>query len=147
MSNQRSQQTKTCHHVHLRVALRWLWTNSVRHLMMRTRCFSRHPFRSLTHMQQLCSPNTRIFLSFCYKAHSHQIAMMSISYVDEPTPAIFRYAKKTPVRVCATTFFSHMLMGQCDTTARMYDISKNVPLEIIYLPMTCSCKTRGTSGA
>ena len=109
MSNQRSQQTKTYHHVHLRVALRWLWTNSVRHLMMRTRCFSRHPFRSLTHMQQLCSPNTRIFLSFCYKAHSHQIAMMSISYVDEPTPAIFRYAKKTPVRVCATTFFSHVI--------------------------------------
>ena len=55
--------------------------------------------------------------------------MMSISYLDEPMPAILRYAKKTPVRVCATTFFSHMLMGQCDTTARMYDISKNVPLE------------------
>ena len=57
------------------------------------------------------------------------------------------YAKKTPVRVCATTFFSHMLMGQCDTTARMYDISKNVPLKRIYLPMTRSCRTRGTSGA
>ena len=44
---------------------------------------------------------------------------MSISYLDEPTPAIFRDAKKTPVCVCATTFFSHMLMGQCDTTARV----------------------------
>ena len=62
-------------------------------------------------------------------ADSHEIAMMSISYLDEPTPAIFRDAKKTPVRVCATTFFSHMLMGQCDTTARLYDISKNVPLK------------------
>ena len=55
--------------------------------------------------------------------------MMSISYLDEPTPGIFRDAKKTPVRVCATTFFSHMLMGQCDTTARLYDMSKNVPLK------------------
>ncbi len=55
--------------------------------------------------------------------------MMSVSYLDEPRPEIFRYAKKTPVRVCATTFFSHMLMGQCDTTARMYDISNNVPLK------------------
>ena len=63
-------------------------------------------------------------LVLLYKAHSHEIAMMSISYLDEPTPAIFRDAKKTPVRVCATTFFSHMLMGQCDTTARLYDISK-----------------------
>ena len=71
--------------------------------------------------------------------------MMSVSYLDEPRPEIFRYAKKTPVRVCATTLFSHMLMGQCGTTARMYDISKNVPLERIYLPMTCSCRTRGTS--
>ena len=124
-----SQQTKTYHHVHLRVALRWLWSNSVRHLMMRTCWLSRHPFRLLTRMQQLWSPNTRIFLSFCYKAHSHQIAMMSISYLDEPTPAIFRDAKKTPVRVCATTFFSHKLMGQCDTSARLYDISKNVPLK------------------
>ena len=102
-------------------------------------------FRLLTHMQQLWSPNTRIFVSFCYKAHSHEIAMMSISYLDEPTPAIFRDAQKTPVRICATTFFSHMLMGQCDTTARMYDISKNVPLKRIYLPMTRSCRTRGTS--
>ena len=68
-------------------------------------------------------------LVLLYKAHSHEIAMMSISYLDEPTPAIFRDAKKTPVRVCATTFFSHMLMGQCDTTARLYDISKNVPLK------------------
>ena len=73
MSNQRSQQIKTYHHVHLLVALRWLWSNSVTHLMMRTCCLSRHPFRSLTHMQQLWSPNTRIFLSFCYKAHSHHV--------------------------------------------------------------------------
>ena len=82
-----------------------------------------------------------------YKAHSHQIAMMSISYLDEPTPAIFRDAKKTPVHVCATTFFSNMLMGQCDTTARLYDIIKNVPLKRIYLLVTRSCRTRGTSGA
>ena len=34
MSNQRSQQIKTYHHVHLRVALRWLWSNSVWHLML-----------------------------------------------------------------------------------------------------------------
>ena len=46
ISNQRSQQTKTDHHVHLRVAWRWLWRNSVRHLMMRTCCFSRHPYNS-----------------------------------------------------------------------------------------------------
>ena len=57
--------------------------------------------------------------------------MMSISYLDEPTPAIFRDAKKTPVRVCATTFFLHMLLGQCDTTACLYDISENVPLKRI----------------
>ena len=88
-----------------------------------------------------------VFLSFCYKAHSHQTAMMSIPYLHEPTPAIFRYANKTPVRVCATTFFSHMLIGQCDTTARLYNINKNVPLKRIYLPMTRSCRTRGTSGA
>ena len=148
MSNQRSQQIKTYHHVHLRVALRWLWSNSVWHLMMRTCCLSRHPFRSLTHMHSYDRRiHARIFLPFCYQAHSHQIAMMSISYLDEPTPAIFRDAKKTPVRGCATTFFSHMLMGQCDTTARLYDISKNVPLKRIYLLMTRSCRTRGTSGA
>ena len=68
-------------------------------------------------------------MSFCYKAHSHQIAMMSIWYLDETTPAIFRDAKKKPVRICATTFFLPMLMGQCDTTASLYDISKNVPLK------------------
>ena len=68
-------------------------------------------------------------LVLLYKAHSHEIAMMSISYLDEPTPAIFRDAKKSPVCACATAFFSHMLMGQCDTTARLYDISKNVPLK------------------
>ena len=92
---------------------------------------------------------TDLLVLLLYKAHSREIAIMFISYLDEPTPAIFRDAKKTPVRVCVTTFFSHMLMGQCDTTARrsMYDISKNVPLKRIYLPMTRSCRTRGTSGA
>ena len=55
--------------------------------------------------------------------------MMSISYLDEPTPAIFRDAKKISVRVCATTCFSHMPVGECDTTARLYGISKNVPLK------------------
>ena len=37
--------------------------------------------------------------------------MMSISYLDEATPAIFRYAKNISVRVCATTCFSHMPSG------------------------------------
>ena len=99
-----------------------------------------------TYATVMIAEYTDLLVLLLYKAHSHEIAMMSISYLDEPTPAIFRDAKKTPVRVCAT-FFSHMLMGQCDTTARMYDISKNVPLKTIYLPMTRSCRTRGTSGA
>ena len=99
---------------------------------------SRHPFRLLTHTYAtvMIAEYTDLLVLLLYKAHSHEIAMMSISYLDQPTSAIFRDAKETPVRVCATTFFSHMLMGQCDTTARMYDISKNVPLKRIYLPMT-----------
>ena len=100
-----------------------------------------------TYATVMIAEYTDLLVLLLYKTHSHQIAMMSISYLDEPTPAIFRYAKKTPVRVCATTFFSHILMGQCDTTARMYDISKNAHLKRIYLPMTRSCRTRGTSGA
>ena len=85
---------------------------------------------------------SRIFLSFCYKAHSHQVAMMSISYLDEPTLAIFRDAKKISVRVCATTCFSHMPVGQCDTTARLYGISKNVLLNRLSADDTFMQKTR-----
>ena len=148
MSNQRSQQIKTYHHVHLLVALRLAMeqfgnaSDDADMLLVQT------SFQIADTYATVMIAEYTDLLVLLYKAHSHEIAMMSISYLDEPTPAIFRYAKKTPVHVCATTFFSHMLMGQCDTTARMYDISKNVPLKrIIYLPMTRSCRMRGTSGA
>ena len=122
MSNQRIQQIKMYHHVHLR----WLWSNSVRHLMMRTCCLSRHPFRSLTHMQQLWSPNTRIFLSFCYKAHSHQFAMMSISYLSYQRQQYSEMPRRHRSVFVPQHSFRTCLWGSvtplhvCTTSARMY---------------------------
>ena len=121
MSNQRSQQTKTDHHADSHIAWLWLWSNSVRHLMMRTYCFSRHPYNSF---------DRRIHGS-CPSVIKHTpISSHDVYLVPGRTNASnIQRCQEDISPCCATTCLSHMPMGQCDTSARLYGISKNVPLK------------------
>ena len=102
-----------------------------------------------TYATVMIAEYTDLLVLLLYKAHSREIAMMFISYRTNQRQQYSEMPRRHRSVFVSQTFFSHMLMGQCDTTARrsMYDISKNVPLKRIYLPMTRSCRTRGTSGA
>ena len=58
-----------------------------------------------TYATVMIAEYTDLLVLLLYKAHSHEIAMMSISYLDEPTPAICQ--EDTGPCLCHNILFAH----------------------------------------